>query len=58
MCNLSIFVIFTDDDFLIASGGDDNALVISLVQINDDEVKVKASGSCVSAHATEITGTT
>ncbi|XP_062614048.1 tRNA (34-2'-O)-methyltransferase regulator WDR6-like isoform X2 [Saccostrea cucullata] len=47
---------YKDDDFLIASGGDDNAICISLVQFDDDVIRVKAKGSCLCAHATEITG--
>ena len=48
--------IFAGDDFLIASGGDDNALVVSLIKVSRDGLSVAAKGSCLSAHATEITG--
>ncbi|XP_061194456.1 tRNA (34-2'-O)-methyltransferase regulator WDR6-like isoform X1 [Saccostrea echinata] len=47
---------YKDDDFLIATGGDDNALFISLVQFDDDFIRAKAKGFCLCAHATEITG--
>ena len=48
--------IFAGDDFLIASGGDDNALVVSFIKVSRDGLSVAAKGSCLSAHATEITG--
>lgn len=48
--------IFAGDDFLIASGGDDNAVVVSLIKVSGDGLSVAAKGSCLSAHATEITG--
>ena len=41
---------------MIASGGDDNALVVSLIKVSRDGLSVTAKGSCLSAHATEITG--
>ena len=41
---------------MIASGGDDNALVVSLIKVSRDGLSVAAKGSCLSAHATEITG--
>lgn len=41
---------------MIASGGDDNALVVSLIKVSGNGLSVAAKGSCLSAHATEITG--
>lgn len=46
-----------DSDYLIASGGDDNALVVSLVRVDSEGVKIVKTGSCLCAHSTEITGT-
>ena len=54
--SISFSWIFSGDDFLIASGGDDNALVVSLIKVSRDGLSVAAKGSSLSAHATEITG--
>uniref|UniRef100_K1QY02 tRNA (34-2'-O)-methyltransferase regulator WDR6 n=1 Tax=Magallana gigas TaxID=29159 RepID=K1QY02_MAGGI len=51
------YIHLQDDDYLIASGGDDNALVVTLVRINSEGVKVVTTGSCLCAHSTEITAT-
>ena len=45
---------------MIASGGDDNALHIAIVNLAEDQrginIVTKASGSRSDAHATQITG--
>lgn len=50
------YIHLQDSDYLIASGGDDNALVVSLVRVDSEGVKIVKTGSCLCAHSTEITG--
>ena len=45
--------------YMLVSGGDDNAVIIHTFQIEDDSSFHRLShGSCLSAHAAQITGLT
>ena len=56
-----MFILFLPEtEYMIASGGDDNALHIVIINLSEDQrginIVTKASGSRSDAHATQITG--
>lgn len=51
-------LLFTVSQLLLASGGDDNAVTVYLLEISDSGLKELTKVSKDDAHAAQVTGTT